>query len=305
MAGLISECLAWPNLCNAWERVADNRGAPGIDGVSIRRYARHWEANLRTQRDLIWTNRYKPAKLRRVAIPKRSGGQRLLSIPTVADRILQRAVLNIIDDLFEREFLPCSFGYRTGRSIKDALKALLRYRDRRLTQVLDADIDECFDSLHHDLLLQFLDETVSDSSLMRLIALWLHRGRRYRNPDRGIPLGMPLSPLCCNAYLHRLDSALVRNRWALVRYADDFVVCCASEFQAQRAQRLVETTLESIGLQLEPTKTSITSFKEGFDFLGIRFERDSYTFLYREKEIEVSGPVPHWLWGYVPRGYQG
>jgi len=301
---MISRVLAWENLCDAWERVADNRGAPGIDRVSIRRFARHWEENLRRIRDLVRSNRYRPAKLRRIAIPKRSGGQRLLSIPTVGDRVLQRAVLNVLDDIFEPRFLDCSYGYRVGRSLRDAVAAILRHRDRGLVWVLDADIDECFDSLDHGMLIGFLAEEIEDPVVMGLIQGWLRLGRRYRHPDRGIPLGMPLSPLCCNVYLHRLDWALVRNRWALIRYADDFVVCCASQAQAGRAREVVARVLEQLRLRLEPRKTRITSFDEGFDYLGVRFYRDGYSFLWREKRFEVRGPTPRWLWGYMPMGYE-
>jgi len=300
----MSDYLSMENLTEAWLRVADNRGAPGVDRVSVRRFARHWEANLRRLREQVRSGQYKPSKLRRVAIPKTGGGQRLLSIPTVADRVLQRAVLNVLDDAFDSTFLSCSYAYRVGRSLRHALASLLAYRDRGLTWVLDADIDECFDSLDHGLLLSFLTEQVQDEALLALLRVWLHTGRRYRNPDRGIPLGMPISPLCCNVYLHRLDCALTRARWAVVRYADDFVVCCRSEEQAERARQVVEQMLAELRLRLEPAKTHITSFAQGFEFLGIRFKRDHYTFTWEEKRIEVHGPLPYWLWGYIPTEYE-
>ena len=235
---LIEQILDMDNLTDAWERVADNQGAPGVDGVSIRRFARDWEANLRRIRDRVWTNRYKPARLRRTAVPKaRSEGQRLIAIPIVADRVLQRAVLNIIDDLFDREFLDCSYGYRRGRGLRQAVAAVLRYRDRGWTWVLDADIDECFDSLDHGLLRGFLADKIDDPVVTGLMGAWLRVGRRYRNPDRGIALGAVVSPLCCNVTLHRLDWELVRNRWAVARYADDFVVCCPSRRQVEEARQ--------------------------------------------------------------------
>jgi group II intron reverse transcriptase/maturase len=300
---MIERVLAWDNLCDAWERVADNQGAPGIDGVSIRRFARQWEENLRRLRELVNAKRYRPAKLRRIAVPKRTGGQRLLSIPTVGDRVLQRATLNVLDDIFERRFLDCSYGYRLGRSLKNAVTTILRYRDQGLVWVLDGDIDECFDSLDHTLLAGFLAAEVTDPLVMELIHAWLRAGCRYRNPDRGIPLGMPLSPLCCNVYLHRLDWALVRKRWLPVRFADDFVVFCANRQQAERAQEIVAEILDGLRLKLEPQKTRITSFDEGFEYLGVRFYRDSYSFTWEGKRFEVEGPTPHWLWGYLPTDY--
>ncbi len=300
----VDDFLSIENLTQAWERVADNRGAPGLDRVSIQRFGRNWEENLRRLRELVRAGHYKPAKLRRLAVPKSGGGQRLLSIPAVADRVLQRAALNVLDDVYERVFLSCSYGYRMRRSVRHALQAILEYRDRGLGWVLDADIDECFDSLDHAALTGFLVEHVRDESILSLIRIWLEQGRRYRDPDRGIALGMPISPLLCNVYLHRLDCALRRARWALVRYADDFVICCSSEEQAWRAAKTTAEILAHLRLKLEPRKTRITSFEQGFDFLGIRFERDHYTFTWEEKRIEVRGPVPEWLWGYVP-GYEG
>jgi group II intron reverse transcriptase/maturase len=301
---LIEQVMDMDNLAKAWQRVAENRGAPGVDQISIRRFARHWEENLRRIRDLVWTNRYKPAGLRRIAVPKSRGeGQRLIAIPIVADRVLQRAVLNVVDDLFDREFLECSYGYRQGRGLRQAVAALLRYRDQGLIWVLEADIDDCFDSLDQELLTGFLVEKLDDPQVMELMRAWLQVGCRFRNPDRGIALGMPVSPLCCNVYLHRLDWELARHRWAVVRYADDLVVCCAGQRQAEQAREVVADALADLHLRLEPAKTRVTSFEQGFEFLGVRFDRDSYSFLWAGKAIEVEGPVPAWIWGYMPEGY--
>lgn len=303
MAILLDSVLAWPNLCDAWERVADNRGAPGPDGISIRRFARHWEVNLRRLTVLVQNGGYRPGRLRRVAISKPSGGQRLLSIPNVGDRVLQRAVLNVLEPLYERRFLACSYGYRPRRSLHNAVTAILGYRDQGLTWVLDADIDECFDSLDHETMRGFLGKDVQDSGVMNLLALWLANGRRFRHPDRGIAQGMPISPLLCNVYLHSLDQSLTRRRWALVRYADDFIVCCRSQSEVDSVQALVEDVLGNLRLRLDPKKTAITSFDQGFDFLGVHFEADSYSFTWEDKRFRIQGPTPRWLWGYVPDGY--
>ena len=181
--------------------------------------------------------------------------------------------------------------------------SLLRFRERGLTWVLDADIDDCFDSLNHELLLGLVAAEVQDEGALTLLRRWLRVGRCAQNPDRGVAQGMPISPLLCNVYLHELDRPLVRGRWALVRYADDFIVCTYSQEQAERAQALVGEILGELGLQYEPRKTRITSFDEGFTFLGVRFYRDSYSFTWEEKEVTVSGPVPRWLWGFAPEGY--
>ncbi len=301
---MLDKILDWNNLCDAWERVADNRGAPGVDKVSIRRFRRRWEENLRRIQHLVWEQRYRSGRLRRVAIPKKSGGQRLLQIPNVGDRVLQRATLNVLEPVFEREFLSCSYGYRPGRGVRGAVEAILQYRDRKLTWVLDADIDDCFDSLDHSLLRTYLMEQVTDYRVMNLIDTWLKAGRRFRKPDRGIALGLPISPLLCNVYLHHLDWPLVRGRWALVRYADDFVVLCPTREHAERAYQVVGDILAGLRLRYEPTKTCITSFNEGFEYLGVRFQGNAYEFMWQQKRVEVRGPVPRWLWGYMPEGYE-
>lgn len=301
---MLTQILAWPNLTDAWERVAENRGAPGTDRVSIARYARHWEMNLRTLADLVVSGRYRPARLRRIAIPKKSGGQRLLTIPTVADRVLQRALLNLIDDRWERQFLACSHGYRPGRGVRTAMAEILNFRNYGLGWVAEADIDDCFASLDHGLLRGFLAEEIDDPPTLALIDRWLALGKADSHPDRGIALGMPLSPLLCNIYLHRLDQALVRGRWAVVRYADDFVICCHTQEQAERALAVTAEILAGLKLRLEPSKSRVSSFDEGFDYLGIHFEGDEYSFLWKEKRFVVDGPVPGWLWGYVPEGYE-
>lgn len=299
-----SHLLAWPNLTDAWERVADNRGAPGADRVSIARYARNWEANLRTLAERVESGSYRPARLRRIAIPKKSGGQRLLTIPTVADRVLQRALLNLVDDRWERQFLACSHGYRPGRGVRTALAEVLRFRNYGMIWVAEADIDDCFHSLDHQLLRSFLAQEIEDPPTLALLDAWLAQGKAEADPDRGIALGMPISPLLCNIYLHRLDQALVRGRWAVVRYADDFVICCHTRQQAERALAVTGEILAGLKLRLEPTKSRVSSYDEGFDFLGIHFEGDSYSFHWQQKRFVVEGPVPGWLWGYVPEGYE-
>jgi CRISPR-associated protein Cas1 len=300
----LDQILTWRNLCDAWQRVADNRGAPGPDEVSVRRFARNWEENLRRLQTLVREHRYRPGGLRRVAIPKKDGGQRVLRIANVGDRVLQRAVLNVLDDAFEPRFLPCSFGYRPGRSLHGALAAILKLREQQQTWVLDADIDACFDSLDHGVLRGLLAQTIADEGLLALIDGWLAVGRSARKPDRGIAQGMPISPLLCNIYLHEMDRVLVRARWALVRYADDFIICCARRDEAEQAQQVVAQTLVALKLALHPHKTAITSFDRGFDFLGISFQDDRYWFTWQDKRFEVRGPTPGWLWDYTPSGYE-
>jgi len=236
-------------------------------------------------------------------VPKKSGGYRHLTNLTVTDKVLQRAVLNVLDDVFDPLFLPCSYGYRKGRSTADAVEALCAHRDAGFVWVLDGDIDECFDSLDHELLLRFVREQVSDPIVLRLIEGWLLVGRRDPDVPRGIPMGAVISPLLCNIYLNRLDAALVALGWLVVRYADDFVVLCRTEEEAHAARDDTAAALASIKLRLEPHKTAVTSFEAGFDFLGVHFERDEYTYLWEGKRITVEGDFPDFLFAYGP-GYE-
>ncbi len=301
---MLDEILSWPNLCLAWEKVADNRGSPGPDQVSIRRFARQWEENLRRLQALVRSGRYRPGGLRRVAIPKRDGGQRLLSIPNIGDRVVQRAVLNVLEHRLDRHFLGCSYGYRPRRGLRQAVGEILRLRDARQTWVVDADIDDCFDSLDHELLARMVARSVEERQVAALICQWMAVGRRRSHPDRGIAQGMPISPLLCNLYLHEMDWQLVRARWSLVRYADDFVICCAARSEAEQALAATAAVLATLKLRLEPAKTRITSFNDGFEFLGVFFQGDEYYFTWQDKRIAVTGAAPDWLWNYAPQGYQ-
>jgi RNA-directed DNA polymerase len=218
---VIEEVLARHNLVNAWNDVQARKGAPGIDGVSVKRWGRNWEERLVNLRRAVMANTYKPAPLERYSVPKKSGGYRHLSNLTVTDKVLQRAVLNVLDGVFDPLFLPCSYGYRKGLSTANAVEAICAHRDAGFVWLLDADIDECFDSLWHDVLMGFVRQEVDDPIVLRLIEGWLRTGRRDPQLARGIPLGAIISPLLCNVYLHRLDVALVSAGWLVVRYADD------------------------------------------------------------------------------------
>jgi len=300
---MIEQILAQHNLEDAWNDVSARKGAPGSDGVSVKRWGRNWEERLVDLRRAVMANTYKPAPLERYTIPKKSGGYRHLVNLTVTDKVLQRAVLNVLDNVFDPLFLPCSYGYRKGRSTADAVETICAHRDAGFVWVLDADIDECFDSLDHALLMAFIREQVHDPIVLRLIAGWLRIGRRDPDIARGIPLGAVISPLLCNVYLHRLDVALVSAGWLLVRYADDFVVLCRTEEEARAARSDAAAALASIKLQLEPRKTAVTNFEAGFDYLGVHFERDEYTYFWEGKRITVEGDFPDFIFAYGP-GYE-
>ena len=314
MVRLINKVLNWDNLVQAWNKVEKAKGAAGSDGVSVKRWGRTWEERLVELRRAVMSNTYKPAPLERFTVPKRGGGVRHMTNLTVTDKVLQRAVLNVLDDIFEAIFVDDSFGYRPGRSLGDAVKTIIKYREGGLEWVLDADIDECFDSLDHELLRRFVRETINDPIVLRLIDLWLAQGvpaPRHPAPDRspaprkGIPLGAVISPLLCNVYLHRLDQAMFELGHTTVRYADDWVALCETEGDAYRAWDDAALVLAGLKLRLEPSKTALTSFDRGFEYLGVYFYRDTYSYDWQGKRIEVKGPFDNWLFSQTgPEGYR-
>ena len=169
--------------------------------------------------------------------------------------------------------------------------------------VLDADIDAYFDNVDHTLLFDLVRRNVDDPVVMRLIEGWVDIGKPRSDRAVGIPMGACISPLLANIYLHEMDRRLLPRRWKLVRYADDFIIAERSAARAHHARDIVESVLDELHLQLEPAKTRITSFEEGFDFLGIHFHRDTYSFIWKDKEVIVDGDV-NWLFSrYTPRGY--
>ncbi len=306
MAQLLERILDFENMTEAWQETRRNGKTAGVDHWSVRRFQRHWERHLRDIIDLVRSNRYKPHKLRIRYIPKRRGGRRRLAIPTVRDRVLQRATLQVLSPKLDRKFLSCSYGYRPGRSLFHAVAAILKYRDRKLTWVLDADIDDFFSSVDLALLQRLIAQNVRDPQALHLLQLWLDVGMVDKKRKKGIAQGMPISPLLSNLYLHEMDKRLVHLRWALVRYADDFIVLTYSRADAERCQGVVADILAGLKLRFEEEKTRITSFDEGFEFLGVAFDRDSYAYTWQDKRVEVHGSRgPLWrMWDYFPHQYE-
>jgi group II intron reverse transcriptase/maturase len=307
----IRRVLERQNLELAWQQVRANRGAPGVDEMTIARWERNWQENLDRLSHLVRTNTYRPNRPRRFRILKPDGGWRELSILTVSDRVLQRAALNVLAPAFEKLFLDGSYGYRLERGVAQAVDRVLRARDHGFLWVFDADIDSCFDSLDHTLVLGEMRQVVSNVTLLRLIELWLDAGRsptRYRKSDgerrqKGVPLGAVISPLLCNVALHGLDAELERTGWPWARYADDFVVLSRTHSEALEAWRLVEAALADLRLRLEPAKTWVRSFEQGFKFLGVTFKGDSYEFVHSGKRFVVRGRNISVLSQHPPEGY--
>lgn len=263
----------------AWEQVKANRGAAGIDRQSIEGFAANAERCLSELAKDLEEGRYRPQAVRRVEIPKAGGKTRPLGIPTVKDRIVQTAVKRVIEPIFEKEFLPMSYGFRPGRGCKDALREVDKYPKEGHTHVVDADLQGYFDSLPHPLLKERIEERISDGCLLELLAGWLRqdivKGLERWTPTGGTPQGAVISPLLANLYLHPLDERMTKLGYRMVRYADDFVVLCQSAEQAHAALEEVKAWVEANGLTLHPDKTHVGDCRiegQGFEFLGYRFE---------------------------------
>jgi len=276
---LIDKVFRPTTLETAWQQVARNKGAAGVDGQSVERFARHAERYLLELHAELKAGTYRPSPVKRVEIPKADGKTRPLGIPTVKDRIVQAALKMVIEPVFEVQFREGSYGFRPGRGCKDALREVDRLLKEGYTHVVDADLKGYFDSIPHDRLMALVEGSISDGRVLSLIGSFLRQDimtetARWQ-PEAGTPQGAVLSPLLANLYLHPLDLLMEQSGYRMVRYADDFVILCASEAEAAAALRQVTAWVDANGLVLHPDKTKIGDSQQpgqGFDFLGYRFE---------------------------------
>ena len=276
---LIDKVYRPATLRSAWQQVLVNRGAAGVDRLSVERFAGHLDRYLGELGQELEAGRYRPLPVRRVEVEKADGKLRPLGIPTVRDRVAQAAVKRVIEPIFEQMFAPTSFGFRPGRSCKDALRMVDGLLQAGYTHVVDADLKGYFDSIPHDRLKQRLAAHISDSRLLALLDGWIEQDvvqelKRW-TPTSGTPQGAVISPLLANLYLHDLDVKLAGLGLSMVRYADDFVILCRSAAEAVDALDVVSAWVAAEGLQLHPDKTHVGDCRlvgQGFEFLGYRFE---------------------------------
>ena len=277
---LIDKVCALPHLRSAFQRVKANRGAAGVDHVTVKQFESRLEQELQRLHESLRDGTYRPQAIRRKWIPKPgSSEQRPLGIPTVRDRVVQTALRNVLEPIFERDFAEHSYGFRPGRGCKDALRRV----DRVLTQgevyVVDADLKSYFDSIPTDRLMDRVRDQVADGRVLALLEAFLAQpildGLSSWQPDSGTPQGAVISPLLSNIYLDSLDHWMADHGYVMTRYADDFLLQCRTQAQAEQALALVQAWVEESGLTLHPDKTRIVDARArgGFDFLGYPFAR--------------------------------
>lgn len=288
-------------LMNAWKKVKANRGSGGIDGVTIKEYAKNEQENVLELLEKLKAKEYKPTPVRRVYIPKKDGKKRPLGIPTLEDRIVQQALTDILMPKYEKlVFHNWSMGYRLGRGVESALQVIIKNIELGRNWIYDCDIKGFFDNIPHKKLMKVLNKVIADGTVLDLIWSWLKCGYmedgKYYNTKAGQPQGGVISPLLANVYLNELDWELHKAKIYFVRYADDFLLFCETEEEVTRAGNIAKSVIESLGLEVAMNKTKVVDFKnDDFDFLGFHFNhwrtskngKDYYSIVPTEKSIKT------------------
>ena len=267
------------SLSNASLQVIVNHGSAGVDRQTTVGFQKEWGAEVHRLSEELRTGVYQPLPARRAYIEKPGSTElRPLGIPAVRDRVVQGALKRVLEPIFERDFVGHSYGFRPGKSAQQALTRVEELMAQDHEYIVDADLKGYFDSIPHDRLMQLLRERIADGSVLQLIQKYLdagvlEEGKGWERSTAGTPQGSVISPLLANVYLHPLDVWMRDTGREMVRYADDFVVMCCTREAAEAALRDIQQWVSSVGLQLHPTKTRISTLEEGFEFLGFRYFR--------------------------------
>ncbi len=257
------------NLYSAWLKVAGNMGAGGIDRVTIEDFELNLYDNLRVIESLLEKGDYEFLPLVRFEADKPSGGKRILGIPAIRDRVVQQAMVNSLEPIFESEFLDCSYAYRPRRSAHQALDKVEKYIKQGCCWVVDADINSFFDTVNHAILINLLAATLRDNRIISLINNLLETGAS--SDGMGICQGAVTSPLFSNIYLHEFDKKMIDAKYRLVRFADDFVILSDTREKAEDGLKAAKGIIDELQLRFNKDKTRICNLSEGFVFLGYEF----------------------------------
>ena len=294
---LLADVLASDNLARAWKRVKANKGAPGIDGVTVGDWPAHAREHWPALRAQIDQGRYQPQAVRRVQIPKPDGGKRLLGIPTVTDRVVQQAIAQVLTPIFDPTFSDSSFGFRPGRNAHQAIRQVQASVKAGYRIAVDIDLAKFFDTVNHDVLMNLLGRTIADRRLLALIGRYLRAGvlvgEHIEPSEVGTPQGGPLSPLLANILLHQLDLELEQRGHRFARYADDMVILVKSARAAERVMGSITRYLEhTLKLKVNLAKSKVAPMSEcaflGFTIKGkkIRWtDKALANFKHRVKEL--------------------
>ena len=294
---LLQAVLSSDNLARAWKRVKANKGAPGIDGVTVEVFPTHAREHWPALREQIEGGRYRPQAVRRVEIRKPEGGKRLLGIPTVTDRVVQQAIAQVLTPIFDPTFSDSSFGFRPGRNAHQAIRQVQASVKDGYRMAVDIDLAKFFDTVNHDVLKNLLGRTIADKRLLALIGRYLRAGvlvgEHLQPSEVGTPQGGPLSPLLANILLHQLDRELEKRGHRFARYADDMIILVKSQRAAERVMRSITRYLEtSLKLKVNLVKSKVAPMSD-CAFLGftVRGQKVRWTdkalaaFKHRIKEL--------------------
>jgi group II intron reverse transcriptase/maturase len=289
---LLEKILSAENMEQAIQQVKRNKGAAGVDGMTVKELEAYWKANGEEIKQQIRVRKYKPSPVLRVEIPKPNGGVRELGIPTVNDRCIQQAIAQVLTPIFEKQFHENSYGFRPNRCAEQAIRRTLELLNQHYTWIVDIDLEKFFDTVDHDRLMNLVARSVEDGDVVSLIRKYLVSGvmidDEYKESVIGTPQGGNLSPLLSNIMLNELDKELEVRGLNFVRYADDCIILTGSEKSADRVMTSITKFIENkLGLKVNASKSRIETPKE-LKYLGFGFYFDSYAKQYKARPHETS-----------------
>ena len=268
--------ISQSNLRDAFYKVKANNGCAGVDGVTLGMFERNLNNSLQIIEYQIMEGRYSPLPLMKILVAKKSGEPRKLCIPPVRDRVVHKAVLELIEPVLEKEFEECSYAYRRGRSVRQVIDRVRALYDQGYQWVVDADIDAFFDNVSHRLLEEKINQVIHDPAVRRLMVQWMNAevwdGKSLSRLKKGIPQGSAISPILANLFLDELDEAMLAKGYHYLRYADDYVVLCKTREKAFQALDISKKVLKEMLLELDDEE--VASFDHGFKYLGVIFMRN-------------------------------